>query len=251
MRNFPLVSLAGLAGVLVAVAAVGCSYSSPTLPSSDGYGPLGGESQSSSGAAPSPTTGSTGTSAPTSTTPTPPPPPSSWNDAGSGWSDAGTSSGGAWDAGWDDSGGWTPDSGAGWAPEGGTGSGTSSTLLSLCVGEINELRNQNGAFPYIESSQLEAFAAQAAQSDATSGTFHGYFNQTNGGGVAFTEDEFDGAQIDQGGTAQQVLNQGLLDDEEDGNSRGFDNLVTNQFSEVGCGFAKDSTGNWWVTIEFQ
>jgi hypothetical protein len=241
MREYPFLAL------LVVIAA--CDGSSDSLPSGDGYGPLG-NGTSSGGAASQPTSAPTSTPAPTSTTPTPPPPASSgWSDAGwhdAGWSDAGGSSGWGSDAGDDDAGtgGWV-DSG-GWA----TDAGTPSTLLSLCVGEINELRNQNGAFPYIESSALEAFAAQAASSDAQALQFHQYFNETGGGGVSLSEDEFDGGQIDPGGTAQQVLEQGLLDDEQNQNG-GFDNLVTNQFSEVGCGFAQDSIGNWWVTIEFR
>lgn len=232
------------AAVLLVLVA-GCDGSSESLPSGDGYGPLGNGS-SGTGATPSPTSAPTSTAAPTSPPPTPPP-PSSWSDAGwhdAGWSDAGGSGAWGWEAGDDDAGTWQ-DAG-GWA----TDAGTPSALLALCVGEINELRNQNGAFPYVESSALEYFAAKAASSDAQTGQLHGYFDQTSGGGIAFTENEYDGAQIDPGGTAQQVLSQGLLDD-EDGNGGGFVNLVTNQFSEVGCGFAQDGTGNWWVTIELR
>jgi len=123
-------------------------------------------------------------------------------------------------------------------------------LLSLCVGEINEVRNQNGAFPYTESPTLEAYAALAATSDAQSGQAHGYFYQTNGGSVATTEDELDGANVDPGGTAQQVLSQGLLGYQQNGGG-GFDNIVTDQLSQVGCGFAQDGAGNWWVVIALQ
>jgi hypothetical protein len=237
---FPSTLLLGAALSLFA-----CTGSSDSLPSGDGYGPLSNGSQGS----PAPTSAPTSTSPPAPTsppgTPTSSPPPSSPPAV-----EAGT---GDWDAG----GGWAPEAGTydagGWGdagtvgPEGG---GVPSTLLSLCVGEINEVRNQNGAFPYAESSQLEAYAALAAASDAQSGQAHGYFYQTNGGGVATTEDEFNGDDVDPGGTAQQVLNQGLLDDEQNGGG-GFDNLVTNQLSQVGCGFAQDAAGNWWVTIAFQ
>jgi hypothetical protein len=242
MRELPFASVV----VAAFLGFAGCSGSTDGLPSSDGYGPLSNGPSGSGSPTSTPTSTPAPTSpAPTSTTPAPTP----WADAGAPPWDAGSqpawdSGGWASEAGDDDAGIWrdavapTPDA------------SVPSTLLSLCVGEINELRNQNGAFPYIESSQLEAYAAQAAASDAQSGQAHGYFNQTNGGGVAFTEDEFAGEQVDPGGTAQQVLNQGLLDDEEN-QGGGFDNLVTNQLSQVGCGFAQDTSGNWWVTIEFQ
>jgi len=238
-----LLSSSFLLGTVLSL--VACSGSSDSLPSGDGYGPLGNGSQGS----PAPTSAPTSTSPPAPTSPTgtatSSPPPSSPPAADSG--------AGGWDAG-----GWAPEAGTyddagGWgdagtvSPEGG---GVASTLLSLCVGEVNEVRNQNGAFPYAESSQLEAYAALAAASDAQSGQAHGYFYQTNGGGVASTEDEFNGDNVDPGGTAQQVLNQGLLDDEQNGGG-GFDNLVTDQLTQVGCGFAQDSAGNWWVTIAFQ
>ncbi len=229
-----------LAGVLVAISS-GCNGGSTALPPGDGYGPLGND-QPATGATPPPTSAPTTPPAPTMTSPPPPPPPppSGWKDAGE--SDAGDGSG--WDAGAYDAGA-SVDSGA-WAPD----AGAPSTLLALCVGEINQVRNQNGAFPYTESTALEAYAAQNATSDARSGQLFGYFNQTGGGGVATTENEYDGAQVDPGATAQLVLSQGLLDD-ENGNSGGFGNLVTNQLSQVGCGFAQDGAGNWWVAIEFQ
>jgi hypothetical protein len=130
----------------------------------------------------------------------------------------------------------------------GADSGTTA-LAALCVSQVNQIRNQNGAPPLTESSQLDAFAAKAAASDAQSGNVDGYFYQTNGGGVAYTENEYPGSQVDPGGTAEQVLSQGLQGDVQ-GGTAGLGNIL-GQFSSMGCGSAKDSGGQWWVTIEFQ
>jgi hypothetical protein len=65
--------------------------------------------------------------------------------------------------------------------------------------------------------------------------------------VAATEDELDGARFDPGATAQQTMEQGLNDDEQDdGNAAA--NLLDTQFQQVGCGFGQDLSGNWWVVI---
>ena len=98
-----------------------------------------------------------------------------------------------------------------------------------------------------ESNDLETYAAAAASADASSGVKNGYFFDTSGGGVAATEDELDGAAFDRGATAEQTLEQGLLQDEQ-GNGNAAANLLDTQFSQVGCGFGQDPTGNWWVVV---
>jgi hypothetical protein len=121
-------------------------------------------------------------------------------------------------------------------------------LQSLCVSEINQFRAQNGIPPYQEASDLDAYATTAATSDGQSGTRHGYFYDTNGGGgVATTEDELDGAMVDPSATAQQTLDTGLHQDEQ-AQGGAYDNLVSQQLSQVGCGFAQDAGGNWWIVI---
>jgi cysteine-rich secretory family protein len=224
--------------LLVTLLGAGCSQGvlSP-LPASDGYGPAGGGERSPG----TPSGGGTPAPAPTSTTPPSQPPPSddggdgAWRDAGAG--DAGSS---GIDAG-------TVDAGRGYdAGPSGEG-GAVSALLPLCVSQINQFRDQNQEIPLSESSDLEAYAAAAATADAQSGVLHGYFDDTGGGGVAATEDELDGARFDPGATAQQTMEQGLLDEEQN-NGQAAANLLDTQFSQVGCGFAQDLSGNWWVVI---
>jgi uncharacterized protein YkwD len=225
----------------------GCSQgvASP-LPGSDGYGPAGGSDRPSG---PSSSSGGTSTPAPTPTTP-PSQPSSSGGGSGSGGGggsgSSGSSGGDVGPTGYDAG---TYDAGGGGDYNGGISGdgGDVAALLPLCVSQVNEFRDQNDEVPLTESSDLESYAAAAASADAHSGVRNGYFDDTGGGGVAATEDELDGARFEPGGTAQQTLEQGLLDDEED-NGNAAANLLDTQFSQVGCGFAQDLSGNWWVVI---
>jgi hypothetical protein len=254
MRALPFVFATLLLGA-------GCTQTEYTPgPTGDGYGPAGGSGYSSST--------SSGSSSGGQSTPPPPPSGSSGGSGGSGSSGGGVtgsssgssgSGGGSGGASGSSSGG-VPDPGndAGTSDDGGGGregydGGTSgdggdiAELLPLCVSQINEFRNQNQEVPLTESTDLESYAAAASASDAHSGIAHGYFNSTGGGGVADTEDELDGARFDPGASAQQTMEQGLLDDEQD-NGNAAANLLDTQFSQVGCGFAQDLSGNWWVVI---
>ncbi len=230
---------------------VGCSEHVLTpLPTGDGYGPAGGgdhSSGSSSGSG-----GGSSSPPPSSTTPPSQPPTGSSSSGGGSSGGSSTSSGGStgssggtgstgFDAGIFDAGGGF-DAGAS-----GDG-GDVSALLPLCVSQINEFRNQNGENPLTESSSLESYAAAASASDAHNQQLHSYFYATSGGGgVAATEDELDGAKVAPGASAQQTMEQGLQND-ENANGGAAANLLDQQFSEVGCGFGQDSSGNWWVVI---
>ena len=136
-------------------------------------------------------------------------------------------------------------------PSGDDAGGGNAALLTACAGGINAFRGQNDLTAYTRSSALEAFAAQAAASDALSGQQDGYFDGNGGNNVSFAEDEFDGDQVDPAPPPRQVLNQGLIDEEQDGEINGANNLLSEQFSEVGCGVARASDGSYWITIEYQ
>jgi uncharacterized protein YkwD len=187
------------------------------------------------------------------------PSPLSHNDAGSWWQPDAQSAPPVAAPPADDGGSTPPpasdDAGGSAAPDSAPSSGddagnANAALLAACVGGINAFRGQNDLFQYTVSTELEAFAAQAAASDAQSGQQDGYFNETGGNNVSFAEDEFDGQQIDPGATATQVLTQGLAD-EENGEINGDGNLLSQQFSQVGCGVAQASDGSYWIAIEYR
>lgn len=231
---------------------VGCSEHVLTpLPTADGYGPAGGGEHSSGSSTGS--SGGSSTPPPSSTTPSPPPTGGSSSSGGSG---GGSSNGGSSSGSTSSSGG-TGSTGFDAGPfeaGGGFDAGTSedggdvSALLPLCVSQINAFRNQDGEGPLTESTSLETYAAAASASDAHNQQLHSYFYATSGGGgVAATEDELDGAKVAPGASAQQTMEQGLQNDES-ANGGAAANLLDQQFSEVGCGFGQDTSGNWWVVI---
>jgi uncharacterized protein YkwD len=127
---------------------------------------------------------------------------------------------------------------------------TTASLAAWCAGAINAFRGQNDLDPYTVSPTLAAFAAQAVASDATSGQIDGYFDGNGGDGVSRAEDELIGRDVDPGGTAEQVLELGLLD-EENGEINGNGNLFSQRFSQVGCGVAQSQDGQYWIAIEYQ
>lgn len=61
--------------------------------------------------------------------------------------------------------------------------------LQVCVETTNQLRAQVGQTLATQSAALEVFAATSARDDAISGVPHSHFTSTNGGGVAFAENE--------------------------------------------------------------
>jgi len=233
----PVLLLATMASVTITL--VACTQRQLTeIPVGDGYGPAGGGIPAAGGA--SSGGSSSGSTPPTTPTSNPSQPPPS-NEAGAG-EDAGGIVDGVDAAQGDATGGGGYEAGAG------GDSGVTSQLLALCVSQINELRAQNGAPPYTESADLEAYAAKAVASDAHNLQRHSYFYATGGGdGVATTEDELDGDQVDPGGSAEQTLDEGLQQDEQ-AQGQAYDNLVNDQLSAAGCGFAQDAAGNWWVDI---
>lgn len=234
----PVLLLATMASVTMAL--VACTQRQLTeIPVGDGYGPAGGGIPASDGT--SSGGSASGSTPPTTPTSNPSQPPAS-NEAGAAEDAGGIVEG--FDAGAQGD----ATGAAGYDAGNGDDSGVTSQLLALCVSQINEFRAQNGAPPYTESADLEAYAAKAVASDAHNLQRHSYFYATGGGdGVAATEDELDGDQVDPGGSAEQTLDEGLQQDEQaQGNA--YDNLVTDQLSAAGCGFAQDAAGNWWIDI---
>ena len=65
--------------------------------------------------------------------------------------------------------------------------------------------------------------------------------------MASTEDELDGDQVAPGASAEATMLTGLQQDVQ-AQGQALDNLVSQQLSEVGCGFAQDTAGNWWVDV---
>jgi uncharacterized protein YkwD len=129
-------------------------------------------------------------------------------------------------------------------------SGSVQALLARCVTDVNAARMQYGLTALARAADLETYAAQASTSDAMAGNLDGYFNNNGGAGVSSAEDEFNGGEFNQGASAQDVIDQGIQY-EVQGYLSGNGNLLSQQYTQVGCGVATAGDGNAWVAIEYR
>jgi hypothetical protein len=96
------------------------------------------------------------------------------------------------------------DAGSGGGVDAGSGS---QSVTAFCVSETNRYRAMVPVADIAESTQLDTYAATGAESDTMSGTAHGHFSDTSGGGIAFAENEcpsFLGWSITPNPTDQQI-----------------------------------------------
>ena len=125
------------------------------------------------------------------------------------------------------------------------------TELQHCVDVINQYRATNGKPPYARSAALEAYAAVGAQSDAASGTPHGHFMATQGGGVAMAENEIPGWDMSfGGGTVSGVIDGGLQMMWEEGPGGGHYENMNGGYTQVGCGIYVTPANEVWVVQDF-
>jgi Cysteine-rich secretory protein family len=107
-----------------------------------------------------------------------------------------------------------------------------SRNLSFCVDEVNRYRASVGRAPLARSADLEAFAAEAAQSDGLAHQAHQFFATTNGGGLSRAENEilwWEGLAV------PSVIQQGLKQMWEIGPAGEHYDIMTGAFSQIGCG----------------
>lgn len=133
---------------------------------------------------------------------------------------------------------------------GGSGSGSGDTTPhAVCVTETNRYRAMNGKAAVTRSTQLEAFADTGAMVDF-SGTPHQHFSSTNGGGIAFAENECPHWSLDQtGGDMSMLVLQCLAafygEGPGTGNAHGHYNNMMGAYATLGCGIYQSGTA---VTI---
>jgi hypothetical protein len=89
-----------------------------------------------------------------------------------------------------------------------------------------------GRAPLARSADLEAFAAQAAQSDGLAHQAHRFFATTNGGGMSRAENEilwWEGLGV------RTVIQEGLQQMWNIGPAGEHYDIMTGAFSQIGCG----------------
>jgi hypothetical protein len=108
----------------------------------------------------------------------------------------------------------------------------------FCVDETNRYRMQHGRAVLVRSSQLEAYADQGALISHEGGAPHQHFLQTQGGGVAFAENEFPRASIASfgNGDLSELVRFWIRVTYEEGPGGGhYENLLHPSARRLGCG----------------
>lgn len=124
--------------------------------------------------------------------------------------------------------------------------------LQRCVDVTNQYRATNGKAPLTRSAALETYAAEGAQYDSEHGSPHGHFMATNGGGVAWAENEIPGWDVGWGdGTVMGVVEAGLEAMWDEGPGGGHhDNMNSSNHTQLGCGIYVTPANEVWVVQDF-
>ncbi len=129
-------------------------------------------------------------------------------------------------------------------PDGGGGGGSGgSTPKMFCVSETNRYRAMAGKAPVAESAQLEAYADQGAMIDFNSSP-HNHFSSTNGGGIAFAENECPQQgnwQVPAGGDVSAVVGDCVAAFYSEGPGGGHYENMMGPYAKLGCGIYQSGT----------
>jgi uncharacterized protein YkwD len=123
--------------------------------------------------------------------------------------------------------------------------------LQRCADVVNGYRAQAGRAALTRSDALERFAAEAAAYDAERGQAHAYFIATQGGGVAYAENEIPGWPLGADGSVLTIIDEGTAMMWAEGPGGGhYDNMVGN-YTEIGCGVFITAGDFVWVAQDFR
>jgi uncharacterized protein YkwD len=121
----------------------------------------------------------------------------------------------------------------------------------FCVDEINRYRSENGKSTLSRSGSLEGYADEGARSDASTGTPHGHFIETGGGGIADAENEIPGWPIGWFGSVKEVIGEGIQAMMGEGPGGGhYENILGNH-TQAGCGIYVTGDEAVWVVMDFK
>lgn len=115
-----------------------------------------------------------------------------------------------------------------------------SSDLDYCVAHTNEYRASIGRRALVRSEALEAYAAAAAPSDGAARAVHRYFRKTNGGGVAFAENQIPWWPLPPYGSVREIIRHGLAMMWAEGRGGGHYENIAGRYTQVGCGLFIES-----------
>jgi hypothetical protein len=131
--------------------------------------------------------------------------------------------------------------GPGGTPPPGPGS---STAEQTCVDTINQYRATLGLPAYTRWSSEESCAADQAKSDSMSGSAHGAFTQCG----EFAQNECPGWPGPPGQMITQCLAMMWMEGPGGGH---YENMRSNMYTQVACGFYTLSDGSVWAVQDFK
>lgn len=136
------------------------------------------------------------------------------------------------------------DDGGGGAPTDAPGGGSpdspaATTPHRFCVDETNRYRAMNGKPPVAHSPQLETYANTGAMIDFN-GSPHQHFSSTQGGGIAFAENECPRWNLSQTGGDMKALVAACIaafysEGPGTGSAHGHYNNMMGNYGTLGCG----------------
>jgi hypothetical protein len=133
-----------------------------------------------------------------------------------------------------------------------SGGPVASSDGQYCVDQLNVYRAKVGAAPFTRSDALQTFATDGAKSDSQSNQPHGHFIATNGGGIAFAENEVPGWPQARFGSVRAVIDGGLKMMFGEGPGGGhYENMTNKSYTQGGCGVYVTSQSEVWVTMDFR
>jgi hypothetical protein len=134
---------------------------------------------------------------------------------------------------------------AGCAGDDGGGTGGDTSAHAVCVTETNRYRAMNGKADVVRSTQLEEFADTGAMIDF-GGSPHQHFSSTQGGGIAFAENECPHWSTKKtGGDLSMLVIQCIAafyaEGPGTGNAHGHYNNMMGAYATLGCGIYQSGT----------
>jgi len=132
------------------------------------------------------------------------------------------------------------------SPDGGTTAGDPDASgaaweaeLSFCIEETNRYRAEASRAALTRSAALEAYAADGARIDQQSGEPHKHFLDTDGGGIAFAENEIPAWPVSMFGSVHNVIAEGLSMMMNEGEGGPHHDAILGSYTKLGCGVYRE------------
>ncbi len=132
------------------------------------------------------------------------------------------------------------------SPDGGGAAGdpdasgaTWEAELAFCIDETNRYRAGAGLDPLARSAALEAYAADGARIDQEAREGHKHFLDTNGGGIAFAENEIPWWPVSMFGSVHDVIEEGIAMMIAEGEGGPHHDTILGPYAKLGCGIYRE------------